>query len=71
MGRKRFAVNWSDPPFPRIYRDDEGGTSLAEAKREIVEHFAYDISHARMMIRDTKALRARDIEARDDEDLED
>lgn len=58
---KRYSVDWRDPPFPRIYRDDEG-TTLAEAKREIVEHFTYDISHARTIIRDTKALRAKDID---------
>ncbi|PBC84613.1 MULTISPECIES: hypothetical protein [unclassified Streptomyces] len=64
---KRYDVDWEDAAFPRIVlvdpeMDDELTMTLAEAKREIIQHFQYEIDHARTIIRNTRALRAADVQ---------
>ena len=64
----RYWVDWRDTAFPaiKVWFFGEGAEyaptplTLRQAKDEIIEHFRYDIQHARMMIRDTKALRGKD-----------
>ncbi|MFE3589447.1 hypothetical protein ACFXOY_18290 [Streptomyces niveus] len=66
MARESYFVDWSDPPFPKILNIKFAAgyaepRTLTEAKREIVDHFRNDISHAREQIRLVRELRAEDL----------
>lgn len=68
-GRKDFWVDWSDPAFPTICSASEAGEwqeliTITEAKEGIIEHFRAQIEHARMMIRETRAVRGDDVTSR-------
>lgn len=60
-----YRICWNDRLYPQIYIDENiqepEYRTLAEAKREIVEHSKYDIQHWRDLIRNTQALRKDDI----------
>lgn len=70
-GRKDFWVDWSDQAFPSIHLGSEADPqqeliTITEAKQVIIEHFQAQIQHARMMIRETRAVRGDEIESQGD-----
>ena len=54
-----YDVDWYDQSFPQVVRG--GDMTLAEAKREIIEHFTHEREHAKSMIAHVRRLRASDI----------
>lgn len=68
MATQKFAVDWSDQPFPQIRKIEDMSdyatpVTLAEAKKEIIDHFQDLISHARTQIRMARALRVADVKS--------
>jgi hypothetical protein len=59
----KYMVDWDDAAFPsiRVATDGEEGTTLTEAKGEIIDHARNDIDHWRAIITRTRALRAGDL----------
>jgi hypothetical protein len=63
---RKYTVDWSDQAFPEIQvhepTEHDPGQTLAEAKREIIDHFTFEIQHARDRIAAARAVRASQIE---------
>jgi len=66
----KFWVDWGDKSFPRIRvwrfhgipeSESPDPQTLAQAKREIVEHFQHMVEFGRDRVRETRQLRLEDI----------
>lgn len=60
-------IDWADPHFPQIRHARAGDEwmqlmTFGQCKREIIDHFTTQITDARHMIAQTRALRVKDME---------
>lgn len=65
----RYRVDWSDKAFPKIVEaeeGDEGGTSFAGARLEIIAHFTEIRDHAVRQIANARSLRASSVRKREE-----
>jgi len=68
VAKAQYYVDWDDQHYPKI-RDikyaypGETGTTFAQAKAEIIEHFQNVKKHAQTIINDTRTLRVEDLVA--------
>lgn len=65
--QRNWWVDWSDDAYPEIRHakfalDSEYLVTLAQAKKEIVEKFQAEVTHAREQIRKARAIRVKDLE---------
>lgn len=61
----KYAIDWDDPHYPSVVLFEEGlhttRYTFTEAKQEIINFYQNQIDFARIMIAQTRSLRARSI----------